>query len=162
QQPSSVAVPALPPEPTPVAPRRRWPWLLVAAALLFGMGGSLLLQGNPDGAKERPAPKANDTPGVEFVQDFRGALEIKPPLTYFGRNAEKYVRLEPEGLRITTPVIQGEAGFGVVLPVRLRGDFEVAVSYELLRAERPTAGHGVGVQIAIGTDSPKDMVIEIG
>jgi hypothetical protein len=67
---------------------------------------------------------------------------------------DKMVEATPEegGLRIKILANRGKAGAGIQTKFPLTGDFEITVSYEILSADKPTSGYGVGVHLTI---SPK-------
>jgi hypothetical protein len=85
----------------------------------------------------------------EFYQDFRTKL---PPASVLAlapnTGEEKVIRREPQGLRILVagkpsgfPPFGASPRFGVI------GDFEITVSYELLKLEKPKGGYGTGVSL---------------
>jgi hypothetical protein len=79
----------------------------------------------------------------QFHQDFRGAASLNPTLTLFGPDSGKAVQFEPEGLRITMPAGRADkAAVGLAPNLRISGDFEITVGYEILSAERPAEGMG--------------------
>ncbi len=89
-------------------------------------------------------------PPAEYHHDFRG----KPPpaeLEPVGGDLDSFFRSEPEGLRITIPADYQHPWGGVGLRSRfpLRGDFEVTVAFEILRADVPDQGFGTGVAMRI-------------
>ena len=45
-------------------------------------------------------------------------------------------------------------GVGLQLDARIKGNFEVTAGFEILHADKPTAGHGVGFELYIVTDTP--------
>src|SRR5207253_533469 len=62
-------------------------------------------------------------------------------------------RPEAAGLRITPPAGKpNHARTGVRPFITLHGDFEVTASYEILQADTPTEGFGVGVSVYVQTD----------
>ncbi len=48
---------------------------------------------------------------------------------------------------------------GLVMTSPVRGDFEITAGYQLLHADRPAAGYGVGFEIFIRTDTPTNESI---
>jgi hypothetical protein len=98
---------------------------------------------------------------VEFYHDFRKKGVPRATFDVSGPAHDKRVKSEPEGLRIT---LAGEKGIptsvvGVAPQFRVRGDFEVTVGYELLSAEKPDAGFGVGVEVYLMTETPTKEAI---
>jgi hypothetical protein len=132
--------------PSDQAPRTRWPWLLALGGtfLAFLTGFVLLAQQAPE-----PAPPAGP---VEFSHDFRGKAlpaELKP------LGNEQWLHFEPEGLRITLPADRADLNpVGVVSTFALKGDFELTTTFEILHAEVPQAGWGVGVKLYIEKGPP--------
>src|SRR5262249_34678420 len=71
----------------------------------------------------------------EYSQSFKGNPEGLQGLELIGPGGDRFVHLEPAGLRIALPTgHQGESpATGVSLPLVVRGDFELSVAFELLR-----------------------------
>jgi serine/threonine-protein kinase len=128
-------------------------WLLGLVPLAAGLAGALLLQAGP-----APAP----APTGEFSQDFRGSQPPLPPLQLTGSDAQAVSRPEQDGFRITLPARRRHTDrVGLVLPTRIKGDFEITTGYEILQADQPTEGHGVGFDVFIETDTPRHDVAEV-
>ena len=69
--------------------------------------------------------------------DFRGGRLDRQLFDISGK-AHWFVKAEPAGLRIALPSNPGQLGHvGVRSRLRLRGDFEVIASYEILRLDKP-------------------------
>lgn len=85
-------------------------------------------------------------------QDFRGQ-KVDPQLFEL-IGLHNHIHEEPEGLRI---VLSGEEDrqpeTGIVFRPTIKGDCEIIVSYDLLRADRPQKGRAVGVTLYIRTPS---------
>jgi hypothetical protein len=116
--------------------------LLIAACLLASttQTAPLLAQ----------AEKASPELKAMFHQDFRG--DPKNPNVRPIR--EGNFRWEAEGARITMPAGQGKlATAGVAGNFHIKGDFEITASYEILKAEKPSEGYGVGVSFFVAIDS---------
>jgi hypothetical protein len=94
-------------------------------------------------------------PGAEFQQDFRGR-RIDPRLFRpTGVHTPRAVRAGPGGLRVTLPAdLTSKLPVGVVPRLRVGGDFEIMMAFEILQVDRPRGGHGAGVSIYITTASP--------
>jgi serine/threonine protein kinase len=163
QQPGAFPVPRLPPltgrgsEPSASGGTRRrfgrYGWLFALVLLAAGLAGALLLQ---------PGPPAEPSPAGEFYQDFRGSKPPLPPLQLTGSDAQAVTRPEEEGFRITLPARRKQTDrVGLVLPTRVKGDFEITSGYELLLANQPTEGHGVGINLFIEIDTPRRDVAEV-
>jgi hypothetical protein len=83
---------------------------------------------------------------LEYYHDFRGR-PLPPELTFFNAEEGKFFNVEPEGLRITIPKGWSHpwGGVGFRTAFGFAGDFEVTLTMELLEAESPPSGYGVGV-----------------
>jgi DNA-directed RNA polymerase subunit RPC12/RpoP len=87
---------------------------------------------------------------ARFHQDFRGGDPKNPNLRPV-RDAN--FRWEAEGARIT--IVAGEGRVpttGIAGNFRIKGDFEITASYEVLAAEKPTEGYGVGISLFVAID----------
>src|SRR4051812_45478929 len=92
--------------------------------------GLALLVGAAGGARAGP-PEWKST----FHQDLRTAALDNPNLRPLGEK----VRFEPAGLRISLPAGRGKLPTtGLSTTFQVRGDFEITLSYEVLKAEQPT------------------------
>ncbi len=119
--------------------------IALAATLLAGV---VLL------AQSSSAPK-KEASAAEIYYDFRGQ-PLPPTLFVFGE--EKFVREEPEGLRITMPeerkdleaisIATGPDAFSGA------GDFEVTTTLEILAADSPPGGYGVGLCLHVKKAPP--------
>jgi predicted RNA-binding Zn-ribbon protein involved in translation (DUF1610 family) len=95
---------------------------------------------------ELPAPNLK----MKFQQDFRGG-DPKNPNVRFLRDAN--IRWEPEGARITMPAGADKIPTtGVTANFQIKGDFQITGSFEILKAEQPTEGYGVGVSLWVAID----------
>lgn len=120
---------------------------VVALAVLVAAG----LSPNPVRAQAKKADELTDG----FYLDFRVKHELPPGFAYFGPDPMDVTRFEKEGLRITFPPKRRIADrVGVESRERIRGDFEITTTYQILKADQPIMGHGVGVELFIATDSP--------
>jgi hypothetical protein len=92
---------------------------------------------------------------VDFYHDFR---KNGYPLDKFrpnGPNAAKWIKSEPEGLRITIPADKATspAAAGVATAFTIKGDFEITVGYQILSTDLPQTGYGVGLEVYLMTDT---------
>ncbi len=119
------------------APRRVRGWgVLVAVPLI---GSWLFL--SPPAANAQ----ADDAAGREQYFDFRGQ-PLPADLVVLGDEA--LVRPEKEGLRITLPKDRDPVtSVAIGTRFQLKGDFEITTAFEILHAEIPPAGWGVGVTL---------------
>ena len=109
-------------------------------------GGLLLLQ------FARPPEPA---PAPELYSDFRGGAAPLPPLALVGSDAAAVTRPEEGGFRIILPPRRKQTdAVGLTLSGPVRGDFEITVRYQILHADRPVDGHGVGFELYAQTDTP--------
>src|SRR5581483_7187693 len=101
-----------------------------------------------------PAPPPRDLPErVEYP--FREGLDPQPPLRRFGPEAKALLQVDERGLRATVPdARKGNGPVGVETPLRLRGDFEITFSYELLAVSEPAPPLGAGVDLWVKFDTP--------
>jgi hypothetical protein len=98
---------------------------------------------------------------AQFHHDFR---KSGYPLDKFrpnGPNAEKWIKAEPEGLRIAIPADKAAsaAAAGVAPNFKIKGDFEVTVAYEILSAGPPQDGYGTGLEVYLMTDTEKKEAV---
>jgi hypothetical protein len=147
QQPITVPAPEIADHAVDVAPPNRplrrmgRPAAGLALLVLMAFGWLGLLQ---IVAQKQPEPQ--ELLFKDVYQDFRGGAKVQPPLVLVGPDAEVVTRAENEGVRITLPAERKKTDrVGIQLNSHLRGNFEITTSYEILQADQPTKGHGVGV-----------------
>ena len=134
------------------ASRKRWPLALLLAAGL-GWACTLMAQDVVD-LKEKPLR--------EFYQDFRGSRSLNSSLKLIGPDVDAVTKQEDLGLRITLPKDRAvNGGVAVMTLFSLVGDFEVTGSYELLHADQPAKGYGVGVSLNLETNEARDKFTKI-
>ncbi len=110
-------------------------------------------QASPDKLTAEP-PIANDT-HKDFYYDFRNKETLDENFKLIGPNAVKRIKFEPEGMRITLAAEQNTpAAVGVTTQFSIKGDFEITIAYEILRADKPKKGSGAGLEIFLMTDTP--------
>ena len=161
RQPEPVPAPELPPRAAQTGRRaarglgrRNGCLLLLAGLLALGLGAPLVLHGLLPAALP---------PGAEISQDFRGGQPLPPWLTLDGGDADEVARLEADGLRITMPPTRTRTGpVGVALTVSLSGDFEITGRYEILSADPPPRGNGVGVALNVAPDGDLQQFGKVG
>jgi Protein of unknown function (DUF1583) len=84
-------------------------------------------------------------PGIVRA-DFRGKPIDGKLFEKFG--VKDQIRIEPEGLRITLPGSGGQLGdAGIQTKFRIKGDFAITTSFELISAENPLRAFSVGVTL---------------
>jgi hypothetical protein len=89
--------------------------------------------------------------------DFRGK-PLPDELILTPTGADRFVQSEPDGLRITLPKKRGNfSPVAVATRTAVTGDFEITATLEILAAEQPKDGFGVGTTMFINkADSPKE------
>ena len=150
----------------------------VGALAVHPTGGELLTGGS-DGRvlrwrKADPTPPAAavgrrvpDPPPplpvlTEFYQDLRASRVPTPPLAVFGAKPELAVRPDDRGLHVRVDANPEQTQrIGLDLHARVRGDFEITAAYEILRADRPKDGHGVGLCLIVDLDAATGDVLEL-
>jgi len=92
---------------------------------------------------------------ADFHQDFRGKPFAARSFRVIGPEASTRIKSEDEGLRITLPAEQkSPEHVGLATTFLIKGDFEITVRYEILHADPPTTGNGVGLEFYVLTDTP--------
>jgi serine/threonine protein kinase len=132
--------------PTAVPWTNIYLWLPPLAFLLV-LGSGLVMAHLPQAHGELNGP--------EFSHDFRGQ-PLPAGFTLYGEPEGKFVKSEPEGLRITIPDswTHPRGGVGLLSNFGFRGDFEVTTTVEILHADEPQEGWGVGAGIRINMADP--------
>jgi RNA polymerase sigma factor (sigma-70 family) len=111
--------------------------VIAAAALVISSIGGYV-------AWERAATR----PMPSIKESFRGGRFNHALLKWSGPTPERFIRLEPEGLRITLPSQDGPAQpLGLALRPTVRGDFELEATFELLHIDRPDEGRNAGLTV---------------
>jgi hypothetical protein len=82
----------------------------------------------------------------DYYHDFRGR-PLPADLNLFNAKGDASIKEEPEGLRITIPEtwIHPPNGVGIRTAFGFHGDFEATTTIEILDAQTPPGGFGVGV-----------------
>src|SRR5439155_15340427 len=92
-------------------------------------------------------------------QDFRGTRPTMP-LDLTGRDASAFTRTDDGGFRITLPAQrESSEAVGLFLRTTLQGDFDIICGYELIEADRPKSGWGVGFEFYTWTETPTKEAI---
>src|SRR5882724_5767107 len=133
--------------------QRHWS---LAVLFLAGLFWSSALAAQDGKAPEQPPP------GREFHQDFRGGPALHPALKLVGPDAGAVAERENLGMRITlAPTRAVNHPVGIKTMFSLSGDFEITAAYELLAADRPKDGYGVGVALNIATDEERTKFAKV-
>jgi hypothetical protein len=68
----------------------------------------------------------------------------------YGPGAGRLIKVEAEGLRITLPKDReslSQVGFSI--PLKVHGNFEITATFEIVEAETPKIGYGVGATMGV-------------
>jgi serine/threonine-protein kinase len=121
-----------------------WPiaFCLPPLAFLAVLGVGLIVWG----IAQRSAGESEQ----DFAYDFRGR-PLPPEFSFYGEPEGKFVKTEPEGLRITIPntFLHPWGGVGLLSRFGLHGDFEITTTLEILQADEPDDGFGVGAGLRL-------------
>ncbi len=134
-----------------------WIWLSSLAALaVLGLTMSFWFQPgveplNQDQEKP-PAPRQ-----VNFHQDLRSA-DLDNSLL---RPLDERVRCEAAGVRVTLPAGESVPPSGLSTNVKIHGDFDLTGSFEILKADRPSTGYGVGVSLYAAIDPKTNDAVSL-
>jgi hypothetical protein len=94
--------------------------------------------------------------------DFRTPIENLAPVRLTGPEAAERVRTDAQGLRITLPAQRKDnREVGVELPLRIAGDFDISMGYELLELGEVKSTGGAGVQLRVYFDSPSQSLAAV-
>jgi hypothetical protein len=101
---------------------------------------------------------AQDLP-PNYYHDFRGR-PLPAEWTPFPADEEGFLQVEPPGLRITLPKAYRHptGGVGVKTIARIRGDFEVTATVEIIDLEPPPKGSGAGVGVSVDTPTKSEQL----
>jgi hypothetical protein len=118
-----------------------------ASAFLLALLGALLAGRVLAQPADQPVPE--EVPPVDLTYDFRGSKPLPPGFRLAGALHELTARPEEEGFRLSLAGKQpnGIGRAGLEMKTTLRGDFSITAAYEILKAEPPTQGHGVGFEM---------------
>ena len=71
------------------------------------------------------------------------------------------VRWDPAGVHITISGEDATARGGLATNFAVQGDFEITVSYEIVRADKPAKGYGSGVSVYAALDPKKNDAVAL-
>jgi hypothetical protein len=109
---------------------------LIALVMALGISGTAFSQ----------------APGKDVYQDFRNNRSPGSTFRLGGFDPDNEIKPEKEGLRIKLPAERGQHLLAEVnADFPLTGDFEFTATYEILSAQPPLKGYGVGVNLTIST-----------
>jgi hypothetical protein len=99
---------------------------------------------------------------AEFHQDFRAGKFDYKALKLAGGDAEQLVKAQRGGLRILMPAgLNNPAGVGIVPRFRIHGDFEITVTYAIIKADNPVRGYGLAAAIWAETGTPNNDAVTV-
>ncbi len=106
---------------------------------------------------------ASTTYGDELAADFRLKEFDNESFRLIGDHAEQLITTTSKGLSVKVPSQPGKksGAVGVAPRARIRGDFEISSSFEIVRVDKPKTGYGVGVGLILEFDSPQKDAITI-
>lgn len=93
-----------------------------------------------------------DAPAAEFVQDFQGR-PYDPHYFRLTGNVRRSMGTDFRGMRINLANTDSRVPVGLVSGLGVRGDFEITLSFEVLRLPKPAAGRGAGLSLYVSTTS---------
>lgn len=112
----------------------------------------LLFQGEPRHADADKPPLVPQASAKEVYQDFRGQPPQPPEFRVEGPDLDAVTKAEEAGFRITLPKKRkAHRPVEIASTFVVMGDFEITGTYELLAADMPTDGYGVGVCLNVAT-----------
>lgn len=102
-----------------------------------------------------PAQQEINKYAQEFYHDFRGK-PLPKELHLTGKREPEFLKFEPEGLRVTLPetFIHEFGGVSVRSSFGFKGDFEITAGFEILHADVPGKGFGVGASMHMAQAQP--------
>jgi hypothetical protein len=113
-------------------------------------------------ARPSDPAQATDEPGApkkRMVFDFRTKLDDLAGVSVFGPHADEVMKTDAQGLRITLPADRPDCNnVGIELPLRLRGDFDIELGYELLAIGAPIPNPGAGLHMRLQLDNDTPVV----
>jgi DNA-directed RNA polymerase subunit RPC12/RpoP len=115
--------------------------LLIASTFLFG-GGAI---------------RGQERYVHEFHADFRGK-PVPKELQIMGKAPEEFLKEEKEGFRITLPEtwVHSFGGVGFRTTFGFKGDFQVTAAIDILQADVPKQGYGVGATLFVNQGEPRN------
>jgi hypothetical protein len=136
---------------------RHWSAVVAAWGLLAACCGSA--EGQQPAAPPSQLPNASavaEAPAGEgtYECNFRNGrfdAETLVPTGYDSPYSLNFIRPERQGLRVLIPASQGRTRpkVGVFAALKLEGDFEITAAFDLVAADAPDVGLGVGANLYI-------------
>jgi RNA polymerase sigma factor (sigma-70 family) len=155
QVPGPAAEPSTRAPFSPAFRKRFLHWFAPIPAVLGLAALGWLLWPGPQGDE----PDGTSAPAKRVAYDFRRKLDDLPALSIFGPDADEVMKTDAQGLRITLSERRRDCNnVGIEFPVRLRGDFDLSVGYELLAIGTPIPNPGAGVQLRLQPDNSTPVI----
>jgi hypothetical protein len=164
RQPATVLPPAFPSLPAEARPRpvppRIWTRALNWFRRAFGLAALVLLAAV---ATEVTVWLAAAAAGPEAkATDFRQELRTLDPNSPFLRPVGRGVQPDERGVRLTLPAGEGKQPHsGLLTGFVVRGDFDATFSFEVLKADQPNTGYGVGVSLYAAIDPKTNDAVSL-
>jgi DNA-directed RNA polymerase subunit RPC12/RpoP len=97
-----------------------------------------------------------------FYHDFRSGA-VHQDMIPVGDKDQAYTKVEPQGLRITVPKAWQHpfGGVGYRTLFEVQGDFVITAGFEILHADVPERGYGVGVCMRVSKAEPSGEVANV-
>src|SRR4051794_30665701 len=112
--------------------------------ILLAIVGIALMVASPDSSAQEIKKYAQ-----EFYHDFRGK-PLPRDFRMFGDPEEEFIKEEAAGFRLSLPKtwIHKLGGVGCETRFGIKGDFEATGTFEILQADEPPKGFGVGPSLS--------------
>jgi serine/threonine protein kinase len=169
RQPMTVPAPILPPssadaeiECPSAAPRLRpFRWLAAASVVLLCTLG-LLAWHLTQAARMAQAGAGSPETKNEFYQDFRGSKPLHPSLKWTGKDGTEVIESGEKGLRIHLSSSRNRTDpVGPLLDIPVEGDVEITTGYQILQADQPKTGNGVGFELYFMLKTPARDALDL-
>jgi hypothetical protein len=110
----------------------------------------------------QPAPPARAL-AARVNLPLRNSMDQIPLTRLMGPDARDLLLTDPLGLRFKIPADRSDGSeVGVESQTRLRGDFEIALHYDLLSLPQPGPELGTGVALLLRLDTPDEFKARLG
>jgi len=99
---------------------------------------------------------------AEFHYDFRGGKFDRRLFQILGDDGSKFAEPEADGLRVRMAFDGKDRRVTVATRFRVRGDFEITPTFDILKATNPAADTGrSGISFEIATDTPTNEIARL-
>lgn len=100
-------------------------------------------------------------PVTVLQHDFRDGQLPEAIFSFSGQGAKQHVHPQKDGLRIAWTAQDKKGMVGITCKQAVQGDFEITVGYEILHADTPMGGFGIGLSMVATANTPSSNVISI-